>query len=45
MLLDRLEHDDDYDVAQLAAISLRKLDGDASLEPDYAIACAPHEGL
>ena len=45
VLLDRLEHDDDYDVAQLAAASLRKLDGDDSLEPDYAIACAPHEGL
>ncbi len=44
-LLDRLENEDDYRVARRAAESLRKLDGDDSLEPDYALACAAYGDL
>ena len=44
-LIDRLESEDDYRVARQAAESLRKLDGDDSLEPDYAIACAAFGNL
>jgi HEAT repeat protein len=44
-LIDRLENEDDYRVARKAAESLRKLDGDDSLEPDYAIACAAYGNL
>jgi len=44
-LVDRLQNEDDYRVAKQAAESLRKLDGDDSLEPDYAIAAAAYAGL
>ena len=44
-LLDRLENEDDYRVARKAAESLRRLDGDDSLEPDYALACAAYANL
>ena len=44
-LIDRLENEDDRRVASKAAESLRKLDGDDSLEPDYALACAAYAGL
>jgi ParB family chromosome partitioning protein len=44
-LIDRLENEDDYRVAKKAAESLRKLDGDDSLEPDYALACAAYGDL
>jgi ParB family chromosome partitioning protein len=45
VLVDRLQNEDDYRVAKQAAESLRRLDGDDSLEPDYAIAAAAYAGL
>ena len=44
-LLFCLENEDDYRVARKAAESLRELDGDDSLEPDYALACAVYADL
>jgi ParB family chromosome partitioning protein len=44
-LIARLERDTDIQVARTAAQSLRKLDGEASLEPDYVLLRARYAGL
>ncbi|MEO7328534.1 MAG: HEAT repeat domain-containing protein, partial [Minicystis sp.] len=44
-LIKRLEEDNDIGVARAAAIALRKRDGEASLEPDYALLRARYAGL